>query len=84
MHAIVQTDNNERIDVHLGPSWFWDQQEVQISPDEAIEVTGTRIDWGGEPAIVAGQITAGGQTLNLRNDDGFPVWSGGGAVCQPQ
>jgi len=84
MHAILETNNNEQIEVHMGPSWFWDRQAVQISPDEAIEVTGSRIDWGGEPMMIAGQITAGGQTLNLRDDEGFPVWSGGGAVCQPR
>ncbi|MGC9524723.1 MAG: hypothetical protein ACP5D7_04200 [Limnospira sp.] len=84
MHAILETDNNEQIDVHMGPSWFWDQQAVQISPDDAIEVTGSRIDGAGQPTMIAGQITARGQTLNLRDDRGFPVWGGGGAVCQPQ
>lgn len=77
VHLQVQTAN-EIIPVHLGPAWYLDSQEIEIEPNDTLKITGSRIRFDGESAIVAAQITKGNTTVKLRNKNGFPVWSGRG------
>ena len=37
---------------------------------------GTLITFEGKPAIVAAEIKKGNEALKLRDENGFPVWSG--------
>ncbi len=75
VHLQVQTDKG-RLSVHLGPAWYLDRQEVQIAAGDRIEVLGSRIEFGGKPAIVAAEVHRGDETLTLRDANGYPVWSG--------
>jgi hypothetical protein len=75
VHMIVKT-NKETISVHLGPEWYIESQDVKIMPKDKVEVKGSRITFGGNPAIIAAEIKKGEQVLKLRNENGFPVWSG--------
>ncbi|MDJ0704938.1 MAG: hypothetical protein QNJ46_16775 [Leptolyngbyaceae cyanobacterium MO_188.B28] len=58
------------------PSWHIDNQDFQVSPNDEIEVTGSRINFAGGPAIMATEVRHGNQILTLRNSDGIPAWSG--------
>lgn len=62
--------------VILGPSWFLDNQDVLIPEGAEVTVTGSRVDLGGTPALIAAEVTYGEQVLRLRDEAGFPVWSG--------
>jgi hypothetical protein len=75
VHAILKTDK-ETISVHLGPSWFVDNLEPQLVPEDRVEIKGSRIAFGGKPAIIAAEIRKGNATLTLRDGSGVPVWSG--------
>jgi hypothetical protein len=75
VHMIVKT-NKETISVHLGPEWYIESQDVKIMPKDKVEVKGSRITFGGNPAIIAAEVKKGEQVLKLRNENGFPVWSG--------
>ncbi len=75
MHLQLQT-GNQTVDVHLGPSWYLEKQKIEIKPNETIEVKGSRITFAGKPAIIASQVKKGNEILNLRDEKGFPVWSG--------
>jgi hypothetical protein len=75
IHMLVKTDK-ETISVHLGPSWFLENQDVKIEPKDKIEVKGSRITFGGKPAIIAAELKKGDEVLKLRDDNGFPLWSG--------
>jgi hypothetical protein len=75
VHMNVKTDK-ETISVHLGPSWYLENQDVKIEPKDKIEVKGSRITFGGKPAIIAAEVKKGEELLKLRDDSGFPVWSG--------
>jgi hypothetical protein len=75
LHMNVKTDK-ETISVHLGPSWYLENQDVKIEPKDKVEVKGSRTSLGGKPAIIAAEVKKGDQVLKLRDDDGFPVWSG--------
>lgn len=74
VHIVVQTDS-ETIPVHLGPVWYMNEQEP-IETGDNIEVTGSRITFNNEPAIVAATVKRNEMTLQLRDRNGFPVWRG--------
>jgi hypothetical protein len=75
VHAILKT-GKETIAVHLGPEWFIENQDVSIAPKDRIEVTGSRINFEGRPAIIAAEVRKGEEVLVLRDASGFPIWCG--------
>jgi hypothetical protein len=64
------------IDVHLGPSWYLDQQKTKVVKGDAIEVTGSRVTLFGKPAFVAQIVKKGSDVLALRDAAGVPAWAG--------
>jgi hypothetical protein len=75
VHMNVKTDK-ETVSVHLGPSWYLENQDVKIEPKDKVEVRGARTTFAGKPAIIAAEVKKGDELLKLRDDSGFPVWSG--------
>jgi hypothetical protein len=75
VHMNVKTDK-ETISVQLGPSYYLENQDVKIEAKDKVEVKGSRISFGGKPAIIAAEVKKGEEVLKLRDDAGFPVWSG--------
>lgn len=75
MHLQLQT-NRETVDVHLGPAWYLQNQDVQIQPNDTIEVTGSRMNFNGQSAMMAASVQKGDMTLMLRNENGVPMWHG--------
>lgn len=75
VHIILKTDK-ETVPVHLGPSWYIERLDMKILKGDTIEVKGSRITFEGKPAIIAGEIRKGDQTLSLRDANGIPVWAG--------
>ncbi|MEW6614304.1 MAG: DNA-binding protein [Thermodesulfobacteriota bacterium] len=75
IHLIVKTDK-ETISVHLGPGWYIENQDIKINPKDKVDVKGSRITFKGKPAIIAAEVKKGDETLKLRDENGFPVWSG--------
>jgi DNA/RNA endonuclease YhcR with UshA esterase domain len=75
-HLSIKTDN-ETADVHLGPSWFLAQKKVSFAKGDQIEVTGSRVKFQGQDAIIAREIKKGNETITLRNARGIPMWSRG-------
>jgi hypothetical protein len=75
VHMNVKTDK-ETISVHLGPSWYLENQDVKIAAKDKVEVKGAKTTFAGKPAIIAAEVKKGDEVLKLRDDSGFPVWSG--------
>ena len=75
VHLQVKTAT-ETNSVHLGPSWYLDNQDVQIKAKDNIEVTGSRITFEGKPAIIAAEVKKGDEVLKLRDQNGVPFWAG--------
>lgn len=75
IHMVVKTEK-DTVSVHLGPSWYIENQDVKIEPRDKVEVKGTRTTFAGNPAIIAAEVRKGDDVLKLRDDNGFPVWSG--------
>jgi hypothetical protein len=76
VHLQVKTAT-ETISVHLGPSWYLDNQEPKVAAQDNIEVKGSRITFDGKPVIIAAEVTKGDKVLKLRDENGFPMWAGG-------
>ena len=75
VHISVKADK-ETIPVHLGPAWFVANQDTKILVNDTIEVHGSRITYEEKPALCAAEAKKGANVLNLRNEDGTPLWSG--------
>ena len=75
VHMNVKTEK-ETISVHLGPSWYLENQDVKLEAKDKVEVKGSRITFGGKPAIIASEVKKSDEVLKLRDDNGFPVWAG--------
>jgi hypothetical protein len=68
--------------VHLGPTWYLEQQKFPLKAGDTLEVTGSQVILNNQPAIIAKDAVANGKTLKLRDASGIPVWRGRGAGSQ--
>ncbi|MEW6108179.1 MAG: DNA-binding protein [Nitrospirota bacterium] len=75
IHLTMKTDK-ETISVHLGPGWYIENQDVRIVPKDKVQIRGSRITFEGKPAVIAAEVKKGDEALKLRDENGFPVWSG--------
>lgn len=75
VHVMLKT-GKEKISVHLGPAWFLERQDIKIVPGDQVEIQGSRISFQGKPAMIAAELRKGDEILKLRDENGFPVWSG--------
>ncbi|MCA9743709.1 MAG: hypothetical protein H6695_16015 [Deferribacteres bacterium] len=75
-HLKFKTDDGE-YNVYLGPEWFMNSQKLKFAANDQLEVTGSFVSKDGQQAIIAREIKKGTEVLNLRNEIGKPVWSGG-------
>lgn len=75
IRLMVKTDK-ETLPVHLGPGWYIQKQDVQIEVKDVIQVKGSRISFEGAPALIAAEVQKGDEILKLRDNHGYPAWSG--------
>lgn len=73
---IKLNSKSENITVHLGPSWYIENQDIQINKSDEITVTGSRVNYEGEMIIIAKEIIKGDEVLTIRDDKGYPYWAG--------
>ncbi|HOT44706.1 MAG TPA: DNA-binding protein [Spirochaetota bacterium] len=76
IHVTLKADKGS-IDVHLGPAFYLDKK-VTIAKGDVISVTGSRVTYDGVAAIIAREVEKGGVKVQLRKDDGTPLWAGQG------
>ena len=62
--------------VHLGPSWYLDNQEAAIAAKDKIEVTGSRVTLDGSLVLIAAEVKKADGVLKLRDQNGVPLWAG--------
>lgn len=75
VQLLLKTEK-ETIAVHLGPSWYLDNQDAQVKPKDKVEITGSRLTLDGKPVLIAAAVKKGDAILKLRDENGFPVWAG--------
>lgn len=75
VHVVLKGDKGTT-DVHLGPSWYLDHQDTQLAVGDRVEVRGSKVSIAGKPAVIAAEVKKGGETLQLRDAQGLPMWRG--------
>ncbi len=73
MHLTLMTKQDKLI-VPLGPDWFMAQQNWKIAALDHLEITGSRINLNGKPAIIAQIVKKGDQVMIFRDETGRPIW----------
>ncbi len=76
IHISVKTSSGI-MGVHLGPEWFL-KDKISLAAGDTVTVTGSKVNMGGENVIIAKSISKGNVTVQLRKDNGVPLWAGSG------
>ena len=76
LHLMVESDRRAT-EVHLGPSWFLEQQGLTLAKGDTVEVTGSLVEQDGTPFLIARELQKGAKVVTLRDERGVPAWSGG-------
>jgi len=72
VHLRVQSGTQTLV-VRLGPASFVDPRATFAAKD-AIEVRGSKVTFDGEPTVLAMTVKKGGKAVELRRDDGTPLF----------
>ncbi|MCI0675213.1 MAG: hypothetical protein L0Y42_05480, partial [Phycisphaerales bacterium] len=56
VRVMVKTDDNQTIEVHLGPAWFIERQQMQFKEGDEVRVIGSRVQIDGKPVIMASEV----------------------------
>ena len=73
---LILKSDKETIPVHMGPGWYIERLDTKIEKGDKVEIRGSRVNFGGKPAIIAAEIRKGNAALMLRDSSGIPVWAG--------
>jgi hypothetical protein len=76
IHVSLKADKGS-VDVYVGPAYYL-EKKIKIARGDVISVTGSRVTYDGAAAIIAREVEKGGVTVQLRKDDGTPLWAGHG------
>jgi len=76
-HVTLTTDGGS-IDVHLGPTEYWQEHGFRLSIGAAVEVTGSSVSKDGKEVVIARQAKQHDTVVTLRNAEGVPAWSRAG------
>ncbi len=61
------------IETFLCPKKFLDQMGIAFTPNEEVEIKGSKVKQDGTDLILAREMVKGGETLTFRFEDGKPV-----------
>lgn len=74
MAIMVDTKDHGLVRVHLGPVWYLERQEFNLTPGQEVQVQGVCLEEQGKTRLIAAQVTAGDHVLVLRDPQGQPMW----------
>lgn len=67
---------NGLTDVHMGPTWYLDNINLDINKGDKIEVFGSKVNLNNDTFVIASKVTHSGKEYKLRDKYGFPKWAG--------
>ncbi len=74
----VKTTDGKTMIVYAGPVSFAEQKNFFVMPGDQITITGSETKVRFRSVILASELKKDGQTLELRDKSGKPLWSMGG------
>lgn len=74
--ATIKTDKGEEYLVQVGPIWFtsYFKRKWDVKVGDAVEVTGSKVNIGGNTVIMAMKGRKGNLAMTCRNKTGKPLW----------
>jgi len=72
-HLLLRT-NEGKLLVHVAPARFLRTQQFAFNPNDQVTVVGTRVNYQGQEAMLAREITRGNDVLMVRDHQGRPLW----------
>lgn len=79
MIATVRTQERDQVRAHLGPLWYVEPSELQLSPGDEVTLRGSMVSLGDGQVMMVQSLRVGGRTIELRDESGLPAWAGPGA-----
>jgi sporulation protein YlmC with PRC-barrel domain len=73
---IIYTDAKKPVLVVLGPTGYMESQAKILKPGNKVTVTGSRVIVDDTPFLIATNIKEGNEELQLRDNEGHPIWMG--------
>lgn len=77
LHLVLNAASGP-IEVEVGPASFVKSKNITFTKGDALTVIGSKVTVTGQEVLIARAITKGDQVLTLRDEKGFPLWSGRG------
>jgi hypothetical protein len=78
LRFVVAASTGDAVTVLVGPAYYLAQAGYSPKVGDKISVEGFMIQSDIDTLMVARTITAGSVTVTLRDEQGMPLWSGGG------
>ena len=72
-HFFVKLDG-KLVEVHIAPTKFVKSYEVAFQKGDSVEITGTKVTFEGQDAILAREIKRGNDDFVFRDPKGKPIW----------
>jgi sporulation protein YlmC with PRC-barrel domain len=76
LKLIIYTDAKKPVLVALGPTGYFEGQEMVFKPGDKVTVSGSRIIVDDTPLMIATKILDGNKEMKLRDNQGHPNWIG--------
>lgn len=74
VHITLYSESSP-IPVHLGPAWYLENQDFQISSGDYLTITGSRVTLTSGQVIIAKEVMKEDKILMLRDSNGYPLWA---------
>jgi len=71
----LEADGKEYI-LHLGPIWYWQEKGQTFEEGQAVGITGVVEEVSGVFHVYPHTVKIDGETVELVDEDGVPVWAG--------
>ena len=75
LHVTLEGDG-KATEVHVGPTWFVQQQGLGLAKGDSVEITGSLVESDGKSILIAREVKKGAKTFTLRDERGVPMWAG--------
>ncbi|MFP4164214.1 MAG: hypothetical protein ACLFQB_09985 [Chitinispirillaceae bacterium] len=73
-HILLSSPNGEITFVVLGPEYHLESNNITFSKGDRVRVSGSRVGEGEKTFIIATSVMKGNQHLELRDEEGIPLW----------
>jgi hypothetical protein len=73
IHLTVRSGKTETV-THLGPKAFLETNQVQFRQGDRVKITAFKGVYNDQTVFFASEVSAGGKTVMLRDNQGFPRW----------